>query len=828
MKNLIVVGNGMVGYKFLQKLVDQMGSKAFHMTTFADEPRVAYDRVHLSEYFTGKSADDLALAPLDWYQTAGIEVFLGERVLSIDRNLKTVKTQKGRVLPYDILVLATGSAPFVPPLPGVDKKGVFVYRTIEDLDAMLSYAKQCSSAAVIGGGLLGLEAAKAMVDLKLKTSVVEFAPRLMPRQIDQVGSEVLSKKIKMLGVDILLNCRTESVLGAEKVEGLKFTGSADLLVDMIVVSAGIRPQDDLAKSSGLTVGARGGIVVDYNMKTSDDSIYAIGECALYEGMIYGLVAPGYAMAETAVSHIKGETKAFKGADMSTKLKLMGVDVASIGDPFVEGPTIASSEVRNGREGIYKKVVFDTVTNLIRGAILVGDASDYGKLLQMYQNGLTLPDVVESILVAGGAQSAEFGVLSLPDTAQICSCENVTKGTIIEAIKGGVKSLPALKKCTKAGTGCGSCGVLVSEILNAELEKCGEAVDKSICEHFKYTRQELVEIIKLGQITTYDDLLKRYGKGHGCEICKPAVASILASTWNEYVGLHNQVQDTNDAFFANMQKNGTYSIVPRILGGELTPEKLVAIGLVAQEFKLYTKITGGQRIDLFGAHLGDLPIIWKKLIDAGFETGHAYAKSLRTVKSCVGETWCRYGVGDSTQLAIDLENRYKGLRAPHKIKMAVSGCARECAEAQSKDVGVIATEKGWNLYVCGNGGMKPQHALLLAADIDRDTLFRYVDRFLMYYVRTADRLTRTATWFNKLPGGLDKLKAIVIDDSLGLAQELEREMDHIAKTYQCEWKTTVENPEHLRRFTHFVNSPEKDNNIVFSELRGQLQPALVND
>jgi nitrite reductase (NADH) large subunit len=823
MKTLIVVGNGMVGYKFLQKLVDQFGKDKFRLITFADEPRIAYDRVHLSEYFSGKSAEDLSMAPMDWYQSWDIEVHLGERVTGIDRGEKRITTQKGKTLNYDILVLATGSAPFVPPLPGVEKQGVFVYRTIEDLEAITAYAQKSKSAAVIGGGLLGLEAAKAMVDLNLKTSVVEFASRLMPRQIDQTGSDVLVKKIKALGVDVLMNRRTEAIIGSDKVEGMSFTGDENLCVDMVVVSAGIRPQDDLAKSAGLTVGPRGGIVVDSTMKTSDESIYAIGECALVEGMIYGLVAPGYAMAETVVADLKGESKLFKGADMSTKLKLMGVDVASIGDPFKDGESMASVEVKNGREGIYKKIVFDTKTNLICGAILVGDATEYGKLLQMYQNKMSLPDQVESLIVSGGGESSAMGIDALPDEAQICSCENVSKGSIVAAIQSGCKDVTSLKKCTKAGTGCGSCVSLVTDLLTSELEKSGEAVDKSLCEHFAHTRQELVEIIKLGRITTYEDLLMRYGKGQGCEICKPAVASVLASTWNEYVGNHYNLQDTNDAFLANMQKNGTYSVVPRIPGGELTPEQLIAIGQVAQEFKLYTKITGGQRIDLFGAHVGDLPAIWKKLIAAGLETGHAYAKSLRTVKSCVGETWCRYGVGDSTQLAIDLENRYKGLRAPHKIKMAVSGCARECAEAQGKDIGVIATEKGWNLYVCGNGGMKPQHAVLFAADIDRETLFKYIDRILMYYVRTADRLTRTATWLNKLPGGLAKLKAVVIEDTLGLGEELVREMNHIVSTYQCEWKTTVENPEALHRFSHFVNVPEKDDRVTFEKLRGQLQP-----
>ena len=829
-QKLIVIGNGMVGFKFLDKLTS--ASHDFDITVLCEEARPAYDRVHLSEYFANKNADSLSLAPLPWYSERNIDLRLAEGAKSIDRDGKTVITTNGEVLEYHKLILATGSAPFVPNVPGIKKNGVFVYRTIEDLDSMIYYAKACKKAAVIGGGLLGLEAAKALLDLGLEAHVVEFASKLMMRQLDTQGSALLQKKIEALGVTVHLNKNSKDVLGEDSVTGLRFTDDSVLELDMIVVSAGIRPRDELAKQAGLTLGERGGILVNDHLQTSDPDIYAMGECALHGTMVYGLVAPGYRQAETAAKHVIGEDAYFKGADLSTKLKLLGVDVASIGNATLETSaelsraTAHTAVTLNSRQGIYKKLIYSD-EQILLGAILVGDASDYRTLLNYYQQKIKLPDVPETLLVAAGEKPVGAGVAAFTDNATICSCENVSKGAIGTQIQAGCHDVASLKKSCKAGTGCGSCVPLLNDLITFELEKAGVTVDKSLCEHFLFTRQELLEIIKVSQVKTYDSLLEKYGCGRGCEVCKPAVASMLASTWNEHVMEHQTIQDTNDTFMANIQRNGTYSVVPRVAGGELTPDQLIAIGAVAKSYNLYTKITGGQRIDLFGARLEDLPTIWSQLGEAGLESGHAYAKALRTVKSCVGSTWCRYGVQDSTTLAIDIENRYKGLRAPHKIKMAVSGCARECAEAQSKDVGIIATEKGWNLYVCGNGGMKPQHAVLLANDIDTETLIKYIDRFLMYYVRTADRLTRTATWLNKLSGGLEHVKDVVIHDKLGLAQVLEQEMQHIVDTYQCEWKTTVNDPEKAKRFRPFVNSKERDSSIQFSEVRGQALPVIAS-
>ncbi len=816
----------MVGHKFVEKFLAKPESVDFELIIFGEEPRPAYDRVHLSEYFTNQSVEALALTTAEWYTQNNVRFHAGIKVAKINPAQKIISTANKLDIRYDYLVLATGSAPFVPPISGVEQDGIFVYRTIEDLDQIIGYSKGCKSAAVIGGGLLGLEAAKALVDLDLETHVVELAPRLMPRQIDEEGSAILQRKIGELDVAVHLGKMTEKFEGAGSVSNIAFKDGSNLPVDMVVISAGIRPRDELATDAGLATGERGGISVNNFLQTSDPYIYAIGECALHEGMIYGLVAPGYRMAETAVDHIFGIETPFAKADMSTKLKLLGVDVGSVGNAHANGTT-ESVVFCDSKTGVYKKLLFEPSTNTLEGAILIGDASDYGQLLQMYLNRLPLPDNPHTLIVDGGDGPAGLGIDLLPDSAQICSCENVTKAELITAIGDGSQTIPALKSYTKSGTGCGSCVALMKDVLNSELEKMGVEVDKSICEHFDYTRQELGQIVRSMQIETFDELLGRFGSGgDGCEKCKPVAASLIATYRNSYLLDHQTIQDTNDYYLANIQKNGTYSVVPRVPGGEITPEQLIEIGRVAQDFDLYTKITGGQRIDLFGAYLNDLPTIWQRLNAVGLESGHAYAKGLRTVKSCVGEAWCRFGVQDSTTMAIELEHRYKGIRFPHKVKMAVSGCARECAEAQCKDVGVIATENGWNLYVCGNGGMKPRHADLFATDIDTETLIKYIDRFLMYYARTADHLHRTAKWMDQLPGGLAHLQEVVVDDKLGINDELEKEMQHLIDTYQDEWRTTVEDPEKAKRYRYFANSDARDPNIRFKQVRGQKQPDVI--
>ncbi|MGF1790887.1 nitrite reductase large subunit NirB [Photobacterium profundum] len=828
-QRIVVVGNGMVGHKFIDTLVQDANADKFDIVTFSEESRLAYDRVKLSAYFSGTTADELALTDEGYYQQHGVNFVLSDKVVALDTVNNYVVTESGRQEPYDKLILATGSFPFVPPIPGNDQPHCLVYRTIEDLEAITESGKDSQVGVVIGGGLLGLEAANALKNLGVETHVVEFAPRLMAVQLDDGGARLLQRKIEQLDVQVHTEKATTEIVAGETCRyRMNFADGSFLETDMIVFSAGIRPQDELARQYGLEVGERGGIVINDNCQTSVDNVYAVGECALWQGRIFGLVAPGYSMAKAAVSHISGGTGAFTGADMSTKLKLLGVDVASIGDAHGQTAGAQSYTFNDEVEQIYKRLIISEDGKKILGAVLVGDVDAYGTLLQMMLNDMELPENPAALILPGvdGEASSGFGVDALPDSAQVCSCFDVTKGQIKEAVANGCTDMASIKGTTKASSGCGGCTGLAKQVLDAELASLGFEVKNDICEHFAYSRKELADIIRIKEIKTFDELLTSHGEGLGCEVCKPTVGSILASFWNDYVldDQHIGLQDTNDIFLGNMQKDGTYSVVPRIAGGEITPEKLIVLGQVAQEFNLYTKITGGQRIDLFGAQLHELPSIWKKLIDVGFETGHAYGKSLRTVKSCVGSTWCRYGVKDSVGFAIEIENRYKGLRAPHKIKFGVSGCTRECAEAQSKDVGIIATENGWNLYVCGNGGMRPRHADLFASDLDDKTLQQYVDRFLMFYIRTADRLQRTSVWLENIDGGLDYLKEVIIDDKLGLAEELENEMARNIRNYQCEWKTTIESSEKLKRFQHFINSSEPDNKLSYITEREQRRPA----
>jgi len=834
MKTIIVVGNGMVGYKFCEKLVSKTKKNTFKIIVFGEEPRPAYDRVHLSAFFENSGAKALEMAPRSWYEENGIELITNERVTDIHRKNRTITTISDKTHNYDYLVLATGSAPFVPPIKGVNKKGVFVYRTIEDLEGMLAYAEEIkqkkpnAKAAVLGGGLLGLEAGKAVMDMGLEPHVVEFAPKLMPRQLDLRSSNVLQYKLESIGINIHLNKATNQILGDDCITGMQF-GEDDILnVDMLVISAGIRPRDELARTCNLETGVRGGIVVNNKMQTNDVNIYAIGEIALYNQMIYGLVAPGYDMAEVAADQIIGNTETLMRADidMSTKLKLIGVDVASFGEPFMPASKGHSIIFENKTNSLYKRINVSHDGKKLLGGILVGDASDYSMLHQMYLNDMKLPKNPEDLILgARNGEGTSFGsVLDLPDTAQVCSCESVTKGDICSKIVDeSCSDFADIVSATKATTGCGGCKPMITDLVNETLKSLGKDVKETICEHFDYSRQELYGIVKIKKMTSYNDVLDSYGKGHGCETCKPLIASIFASLYNDTPNKETEVQDTNDKFLANIQRNGTYSVVPRIPGGEITPEKLIVIGEVGKKYNLYTKITGGQRIDLFGAQLNDLPAIWKELIDAGFESGHAYGKSLRTVKSCVGSTWCRYGMDESVSFAIELEDRYKGLRSPHKLKGGVSGCIRECAEARGKDFGVIAVDGGWNLYVAGNGGATPKHAVLLAEQIDNKTCIKYLDRFLMYYIQTAAPLMRTAAWLDKLEGGIDQLKKIVIEDSLEIAEDLENEMQFLVDAYECEWKQVIENEESQKRFNHFVNSDDTDDNIIFIPMREQNMP-----
>jgi nitrite reductase (NADH) large subunit len=820
---LVIVGNGMVSHRLCEKMAEYDREGLYHLVVIGEEPRPAYDRVHLTNYFTDRSAEALALGSRAWYQERGIDLCTGRRAVRVDRERRLVSTDDCIDVPFDILVLCTGSAPFVPNIPGVDKKGVFVYRTIEDLDAIIGRAAEVRTAAVIGGGLLGLEAARAVLDAGLETHVVEVAPRLMPRQLDNVASRLLERSIRALGVQVHVDKRIAGLRGNGVVTGIELSDGETIDADLVIVSAGIRPRDELARDAGIDVGPRGGVIVDDKMRTSDSQVFAIGEVALHRNTIYGLVAPGYEMADVLARNLTGGDAAFQGSDGSARLKLLGTDVATFGDPFHDPSRTRVVHIEDQVRGTYKKLVFREDSRQLLGGILVGEASSYASLLHLTRSKTTLSETLDELGLGSGS-AASPGALG--DDAQVCSCNNVSAGTIRLRVRGDeLSSLAQVKTCTRAGTGCGGCIPVVADLLEAELKASGRAVKPRLCEHFAFTRQELFQIVASRRIRSFADLVAAHGTGQGCEICKPAVASILASVYNESILGEGRrtLQDTNDRFLANIQKNGTYSVIPRVPGGEITAKHLVVLGRVAEKYGLYVKITGGQRIDLLGARVEELPDIWQELVAAGFESGHAYGKALRTIKSCVGSTWCRYGVQDSTSLAIRIEHRYKGIRAPHKLKGGVSGCVRECAEAQGKDFGLIATEMGWNVYVCGNGGASPRHADLLASDVSEELAVRYVDRFLMFYIRTADRLTRTSVWLDKMEGGIEHLRDVVVRDALGIAADLERDMQRLVETYSCEWAEVVRDPVKRASFRHFANHRGGDDTVAFVPERGQRKP-----
>lgn len=875
-KKIVVIGNGMVGQRFMENMIDLDKKGECTLSTFCEEKRAAYNRVKLTSYFETMNANDLSMTDeyckdgsTPWFKDNNVEIFLNDKAVSMDTDAKTIVGQSGRSFDYDIAVLATGSYPFVPPIPGSKRPGVFVYRTIEDLESMLAYAhdNNVKSAAVIGGGLLGLEAAKAVADMNVKSHIIEFAPILMCRQIDEGGHNALVGKIEDMGLKVHCNARTESFVGVDgstddksdsPVSALRFSneGWDDLPVQMVVVSCGIKPRDELARQAGIAVGGRGGVIVDEQMRTSAKDVYAIGEIALYNNFIYGLIAPGYDMAGVA-SKVVGEdigisfgadsTPSFTGADLSTKLKLLGCDVASFGvnQPGPDDTDVTELVWNDPLNGVYRKLIFNKDGTKLRGGILVGDAADYSKLHKLAIGTDKLPENPSSLLAPTSVRTSQKDdVDEIPMNADsvVCSCNDVSRGTIATAIAElGVDgaTLPVVKKCTRAGTGCGGCEPQVKSILAEELEKLGGSLSNHMCEHFPYSRQELVAKLRLEEdlssVDSYEKILAKYGSGDGCETCKPAVGAILAQLVNGMIldDGREALQDTNDRSLANMQRGGSYSVVPRVPGGELSPEQLIAMGETAKKYGLYTKITGAQRVDLFGAAKYQLPDIWEDLGNAGLESGHAYGKALRTVKSCVGSTWCRYGVQDSVSFAVKVENRYKGVRSPHKMKSAVSGCIRECAEAQGKDFGMIATENGYNLYVGGNGGANPVHAELLATDIDEDTVLRYLDRYLMYYILTADKLERTAVWQRKLPSGrngggpIEHLKDVIIEDSLGLCSELDKRMQHLVDSYHDEWAEVVKDPDRRKKFKQFVNTDKnipREGMIEFVDMRGQRRPA----
>lgn len=832
-QRVVVIGAGPAAHRFAESLTAAAATTAdpIALTVIGEEPHLPYDRVALSRRLL--DADDLTLADGAVWSSPGVELHRGVAATGIDPQARTVTLADDRTIEYDHLVIASGSSASVPPIPGAAAGRV--YRTVDDVDALVDELPalmdrlgRAVNITVVGGGLLGLEAAGGLARLGGVVTVVHSGRWLMSAQLDEGAGQALGRLIRAQGIALELGHRPAEVMTAPsgRVVGVRLDDDRELHSDLVVFAIGITPRDELARAAGLAIGERGGVVIDDSCSTSVEGIWAIGEVACYDGACVGLVAPANAMAEVAANRIRGGDAVFGGVDDATKLKLSGVEVASFGDALATTPHALEVVYADPARGLYQKIVVTDDATTLLGGIFVGDAAPYPALRPLL--GKPLGAEPAAFLSSAGGEAPS---LELPDDAQLCSCNNVSVGAVRAAVRGdhdeACHELGALKACTRAGIQCGSCVPLVKKILDTELARAGVEVSRAMCEHFDLSRSELFEAVRVLELTSFEQIVERFGRGYGCDVCKPAVASILASQTSAYIldSGRGTLQDTNDRALANMQRDGSYSVVPRIPGGEITPQKLKVIAEVAAEFNLYTKITGGQRIDMFGARLEQLPEIWKILVDAGFESGQAYGKSLRTVKSCVGSTWCRFGVQDSVAMAIRLELRYRGLRAPHKFKLGVSGCARECAEARSKDIGVIATEQGWNLYVGGNGGYQPAHAQLLAQDLDDETLIRYIDRYVMYYIRTADRLQRTARWQEELDGGLDHVREVVCDDSLGIADELELAMAAHVDNYEDEWAATLQDPERLRRFRSFVNAPSTADPAIVQLLeRDQPRPA----
>ncbi|QAY61896.1 nitrite reductase large subunit [Microbacterium protaetiae] len=833
---MVVVGAGMVAHRLVESIVTREPG-SWQITVLGDEDVAAYDRVGLTVCLTGTEPAEIALDP-SVFAAEGVTLRTGVRATQIDRTARTVHCDDGSTHPYDRLVLATGSSATRPPVDGADHAACFVYRTLDDVLTLRSFVQRRTAeldrpmtGVVIGGGLLGLEAAGALQTLDVAATVVQSSDRLMSAQLDRPAGDALRRLIQERGMSVVTEARSTAVVTDRTgmICGVAFGDGTTLAADVVVFTVGVRPRDELARDADLAIDERGGVVIDAQCATSDPAILAIGEVASFEGQCIGLVAPGYAMAEVAATHLLGSAASFPGYDQSTKLKLAGVDVATFGDAF--GTTAGALDVvySDPIAGLYKKLVLSDDAQTLLGGMLVGDATAYGTLRPLVGRPLG-GDPVAYLMPADTVAAAPSG--DLPDDALVCSCNGITAGRIRLAVsEEGCTDVAGVKACTRAGATCGSCIPMVTKIVGAELAKTGHALRSGLCEHFEMTRPQLFDAIRVTGLDTFSAIVERFGTGRGCDICKPVIASILASLLHSHVldGENAALQDTNDHVMANLQKDGSYSVVPRIPGGEITPDGLLAIGEVARDFGLYTKITGGQRIDMFGARLEQLPEIWGRLVDAGFESGHAYGKSMRTVKSCVGSTWCRYGVQDSVGMAVRLELRYRGLRSPHKLKLGVSGCARECAEARGKDVGVIATEAGWNLYVGGNGGFTPRHATLLAEDLDDEMLVTAIDRFVMYYIRTADRLQRTAAWLEDLDGGIDALRAVIFNDSLGICADLDAAMATHVDAYEDEWKATLDDPDKLRRFASFVNAPTlPDPALAYTIERGQPRPATADE
>jgi nitrite reductase (NADH) large subunit len=777
-ERLIVIGNGMAGVRFIEDLLVENKDR-YEIVVFGDEPYGNYNRILLSNVLNGtQDAQEIFLNPLAWYTENDITLFAGERVTGIDTDAKEVMTAN-RTMAYDKLVIATGSKPFVPPIPGVNLPGVFVFRTLDDCTAIAAYAKPCKTAAVIGGGLLGLEAAKGLMTHDVQVTVIEMAPWLMSVQLDAAGGAMLGETIANMGITALTGKSTKALVGEDKVRGVAFADGSEIQADMVVVSAGIRPNIDLAKACGLTCDRA--IVVNDHMQTSDPAIYAVGECAQHRGMVYGLVAPLWDQTKTLAKHLAGQHAEYHGSKIATKLKVMGVELASMGRIADLQPTDEVVQYSEPAKQIYWKAIIRE--GRISAACLLGDLGPADDLMKMYQSGAEAPSRRLELFFGGATNKDEASLADLPDTHQVCDCNGVSKKTVCDAILAGKCTVQAVGKATRAGTGCGSCKKMVKGLIEAVAG--GLKADPS--ESWYVTavpmdKPTLVAEVKKRGLKSVSAVLAELGTSND-EKSRNGLASMLKGLWGtEYIDERDS-RFVNDRVHANIQKDGTFSVIPRVYGGVTTADDLIKIGQVAKKYNVpMIKYTGGQRIDLLGITKENLPKVWA---DLGMPSGYAYTKALRTVKTCVGSEFCRYGTNDSTALGIALEKRFQGFEFPAKVKLGVSGCPRNCAESTVKDVGVVATEGGdWEVSVGGAAGAHVRKSDVLCRVKTQDEAMQVIGRFLIYYRDNAKWIERTYDFVPRI--GLEKLKEILVQDSLGICAELDVEVEKTIAAYVDPW------------------------------------------
>jgi nitrite reductase (NADH) large subunit len=778
MKRLVVVGNGMAGMACVEQILKYQPSP-FQVTVFGDETHVNYNRVMLSSVLAGeKASDEIVLHPREWYVRNGIDLHAGTRIVSVDAADKTVTGDDGRVTPYDTLLLATGSRAWLPPIDGLHRHGVFAFRTLDDTRALVDRAAPGVKAIVIGGGLLGLEAARGLQVQGCDVTVVHLAQSLMERQLDPDAGSYLLGKMEEMGIRVLLGRTTIAVLGDDHVEGVALSDGACLDADLVVVAAGIRPNIDLAVQAGVTCN-RGVVVNDY-METSDPDIFAVGECVEHRGVCYGLVAPLYEQGKVLAATITGHRgPAYEGTVQASKLKIVGVDVFSAGDWSEQHAEPIRFEDR--AEGVYKKLTMRD--GRLIGAILVGDTADSHRYLEWLRSAEDLSSRRRELLFPAPAADQGLDVAEMSDGATVCGCVGVTKGAIVQAIhEQGVRTLSQLKECTRASTGCGSCTGLCQDVLRAVAPDFEDEQKTVICACVPFAEGQLREILRTERLRSVQEVLDIYGNGVGCEVCKPALSYMVDMLW---CGGHEEDRSArfiNDRVHANIQKDGTFSVIPRMRGGVTTPDELRRIADVADKYQVrMVKVTGSQRIDLLGIRKADLPAVWA---DLGMPSGQAYTKGVRMVKTCVGTEFCRFGTQDSTAAGIELERRLEQLYTPHKVKMAAVGCPRNCAEATVKDIGLVGVEGGWQVVVGGAAGKSVRKADLLVTVETTEEALEAAEVFFQYYREHANYLERTYDFVERC--GIEKVRkeTIYAADAVrrGLLDRLRKSKAHAADAW----------------------------------------------